>query len=132
MADEPVTSNFFMWVISTIMTSIAAGLGWLGIHTKRLNELNVKLAIVIEREEHHNAMIEEIKKDVKDIKKDSADIKRDSADTMEQIIERWDGQIDSQNKLTAVLLAQTNTLSGHDTRLELLEKTTNFKVSKGG
>jgi len=124
MADEPVTSNFFTWVISTIMTAIIAGLGWLGIHTKRLNELNLKLAVAIERDEHHAAMMEEMKADIKDIKEAS---KND----MQTIVKRWDDQITVQNKLTGVLLTQTNALSGHAERLELLEKTTNFKVEKG-
>ncbi len=125
MADEPVTSNFFTWVISTIMTAIAAGLGWLGIHTKRLNELNLKLAVAIERDEHRDAMMEEMKGDIKDIKEAS---QKD----MQTIVTRWDDQIASQNKLTGVLLAQTEALSEHSTRLGLLEKTTNFKASKGG
>ena len=106
------------------MTAIIAGLGWLGIHTKRLNELNTKLAVVMTSIEYSDAKMSEIKDDIKDIKEAS---KND----MQTIVKRWDDQVAAQNKLTGVLLKQTDALSGHNTRLELLEKTTNFKVTKG-
>ena len=106
------------------MTAIIAGLGWLGIHTKRLNELNTKLAVVMKSIEYSDATMSEIKSDIKDIN-------TSTKNNMEKIIKRWDDQAAAQNKLTGVLLAQTDALSGHATRLELLEKTTNFKVNKG-
>jgi len=46
MADEGVKMSLFNWVTSTIITAISAGLAWLGMHTKRLNEINAELKLL--------------------------------------------------------------------------------------
>lgn len=123
MADEQINQSLFTWIISTITSGLFAGLAWLGIHTKRLNELNTKIEVSAERELNRDAKITEIQTTIKEIQ-------TERKSDMERIIERWDNQINANQKLTAVLIKQTDALSGHDTRLDLLEKKTNFKVSK--
>ena len=130
MADESVNQTLFTWIISTISTGIFAGLAWLGIHTKRLNELNVKIAVAATREESRDEKITDIQADIKEIKDDRVK-------DMKDIRQRWDEQLKlhtaallESQKLTSVLLVQTKAITSHQERLELVEKHINFKVTK--
>ena len=134
MADEQVNQSLFTWVISTIFTGITAGLAWLGIHTKRLNELNTEVEVAKERENARDARISDIQSNIRDMK-------LTHKEGMTDIREKWDRQMelirsiqqDSGNdhqKITSILMTQTAAITKHDEQIQLIERNVNFKVIK--
>lgn len=130
MADESVNQSLFTWIISTISTGIFAGLAWLGIHTKRLNELNIKIAVAATREEARDEKMADIQTDVKDIKVDRKSDMKDIRDKWDEQIKLYTATLLESQKLTNVLLVQTKALTDHQERIESVEKHVNFKISK--
>lgn len=130
MADEQVNQSLFTWIISTLSTGIFAGLAWLGIHTKRLNELNTKIEVAAQREKNRDEKISEIQTTIKEIK-------FERKNDMAEIREKWDRQIESHNntllenqKLSSCLISYSETMNKHAEQIELLERNVNFKVNK--
>ena len=130
MADESVNQSLFTWIISTISTGIFAGLAWLGIHTKRLNELNTKVEVAKAREDARDDRISDIQNNMRDMK-------MTHKEGMMDIREKWDKQMElvqriqvENQKITTMVMTQTSAITKHDNQIDLIERNVNFKVIK--
>jgi hypothetical protein len=121
--------SFFAWVFTTLTTGLTAGLTWLGIHTKRLNDLNLKIELAKQLDGARDEKISDIQTDIKEIRKER---KTDMA----YIREKWEAEFElhqktlfENQKLSACLIQQTETIERHGQEIELLHNN-NLKLSK--